>query len=143
MNRKISSLKLKILWQAFASQSRFTVSLNSSTLQSGNLRFRRKAKSCVKTAYKIITGFSTANRVLADRCLAVFGWPFPDLSHFHHSKCKCVVLLIIMDVMTELTLKKSEKKKKHFRHSITLIIANHMHTFSCLLDQYLILLALS
>ena len=51
-----------------------------------------RAKSCVKTAYKIIAGFSNAVRVMADRFLEVFGWLFPELSRFYRSKFKCIVL---------------------------------------------------
>ena len=43
-----------------------------------NARMKSRAKSCVKTAYKIISGFSNAIRVMADRFLARFlGGYFP------------------------------------------------------------------
>ena len=64
-----------------------------------------------------IAGFSNAN-VMADRILAFFGWPFPDLFHIHCSKI-IQMHCIIMDILTELTPKKP-KRKTNFRCSSTL-----------------------
>ena len=63
-----------------------------------------QANSC-KTACKRNPGFSLVNKVhvMADKFLAALGWPFADLSCFH----QC----LIMDILTELTMKKAKKKK--------------------------------